>query len=172
MGTPVVREFYRLHPEKTEALVAADGSLRALFTPEDAQRILVPYRGPGYTQQLERFADYMIPADQAALRAEMKAIMTKTPQRVALSAFENLADPANFREDPIRVPLLCILAKDSHWPADYETFVRKLSPNAEFRVLKGVGHFLMLERPDEVNAILAGFLEKTRGPGLAPAAPK
>ncbi len=111
MGTPVVREFYRRYPEKTEALVAVDGSLRALFSPEDAERILAPYRGPGYAQQLEKFADFMIPADQPALRAEAKAIMTKTPQRVAISAFENLADPANFREDPIRVPLLCVLAR-------------------------------------------------------------
>jgi pimeloyl-ACP methyl ester carboxylesterase len=53
MGTPVVREFYRLHPEKTEALVAVDGSLRALFGPEDADRILAPYRGPGYAAARE-----------------------------------------------------------------------------------------------------------------------
>ncbi len=161
MGTPVVREFYRRYPEKTDALVAVDGSLRALFTPADAERILVPYRGPGYTQQLEKFADFMIPADQAALRAEAKAIMTKTPQRVAISAFENLADPANFREDPIRVPLLCVLAKSSHWPADYEAFVRRLAPRSEYRVLEGagVGHFLMLQRPEEFNAILSGFLD-------------
>jgi pimeloyl-ACP methyl ester carboxylesterase len=161
MGTPVVREFYRRYPEKTRALVAVDGSLRALFTPEEAQKILVPYRGAGYTQQLEKFADFMIPADQPALRAEVAAIMTKTPQRVAISAFENLADPANFREDPIRVPLLCIQARDSHWPADYEAFVRRLAPKSEYRVLEGagVGHFLMLQRPAELNAILAGFLD-------------
>jgi len=164
MGTPVVREFYRRHPEKTRALVSVDGSLRALFTPQDAEKILAPYRGSGYTRQLEKFADFMIPADQPALRAEAKAIMTRTPPHVAISAFENMADPANFREDPIRVPLLCVLAKDSHWPADYEAFVRRLAPRTEFQVLgEGVGHFLMLQRPDEFNAILAGFLD-----GLGP----
>jgi pimeloyl-ACP methyl ester carboxylesterase len=164
MGTPVVREFYRRHPEKTEALVAVDGSLRALFKPEDADRILAPYRGPGYTQQLEKFADFMIPADQPGLRAETKAIMTKTPQRVAISAFENLADPANFREDPIRVPLLSVLAGDSRWPGDYEAFVRRLAPRSEYRVLDGagVGHFLMLQRPEEFNAILFEFLDSLR----------
>ncbi|HEY2797021.1 MAG TPA: alpha/beta hydrolase [Thermoanaerobaculia bacterium] len=163
MGTPVVREFYRRHPEKTRALVSVDGSLRALFTPEEADRILIPYRGPGYTKQLEKFADFMIPADQPALRAEAKAIMTKTPQRVAISAFENLADPTNFREDPIRVPLLCVLAKGSHWPSDYEAFVRRLAPTAEYRVLDdGVGHFLMLQKPAEFNAILSEFLDGLR----------
>src|SRR5262249_17399387 len=86
-------------------------------------------------------------------------IMTKTPQRVAISAFENMADPANFREDPIRVPLLCVLAKNSNWPADYEAFVRRLAPRAELRVLDGVGHFVMLEKPAEFNAILSGFLD-------------
>ena len=160
MGTPVVREFYRRHPDQTRALVSVDGSLRALFTPEDAEKILAPYRGPGYAHQLEKFADFMIPADQPALRAEAKAIMTKTPPHVAISAFENLADPANFREDPIGVPLLCVLARDSHWPADYEAFVRRLAPRSEFRVLgEGVGHFLMLQKPAEFNAILSGFLD-------------
>jgi len=161
MGSPIVREFYRRHPDKTRALVSVDGSLRALFKPEDAERILAPYRGAGYTQQLEKFADFMIPADQPALRAEAKAIMTKTPPHVAISAFENMADPANFREDPIRVPLLCVLATDSHWPADYEAFVRRLAPRSEYRVLgDGVGHFLMLQKPAEFNAILSGFLEE------------
>jgi pimeloyl-ACP methyl ester carboxylesterase len=159
MGTPVVREFYRQHPEKTEALVAVDGALRALFTPEEAERILGPYRGPGYARQLEKFADYMVPEDQAALRDEMKRIMTKTPQRVALSAFENMADPANFREDPIEVPLLAVLARSSRWPEDYEAFVRRLAPASEVRMMDGVGHFLMLQKPDEFNALLAAFVE-------------
>ena len=160
MGTPVVREFYRRHPDQTRALVAVDESLRALFQPEDAERILAPYRGPGYARQLEKFADFMIPADQPALRAEAKAIMTKTPPHVAISAFENMADPANFREDPIRVPLLCVLAKDSHWPSDYEAFVRRLAPRSEYRVLgDGVGHFLMLQKPAEFDAILSEFLD-------------
>jgi pimeloyl-ACP methyl ester carboxylesterase len=81
---------------------------------------------------------------------------------VAISAFENLADPANFREDPIRVPLLCVLAKDSQWPGDYEAYVRRLAPRAEYRVLDGVGHFLMLQKPAEFNAILSEFLDGLR----------
>ena len=32
MGTPVVRQFYRLFPKKTLGLVAVDGSLRPFFT--------------------------------------------------------------------------------------------------------------------------------------------
>jgi pimeloyl-ACP methyl ester carboxylesterase len=42
MGTPVVREFYRQHPEKTEALVAVDGSFRALCSREYAEKLLTP----------------------------------------------------------------------------------------------------------------------------------
>jgi len=160
MGTPVVREFYRLHPDETQALVAVDGSFRALFSREDAEKLLAPYRGSDYKRALERFADYMIPADHAALREDLKTVMTKTPQRVAVSAFENMIDPANFREDPIRVPLLSVLAKSSRWPDDYEAFVRKLAPGAEYRVMEGVGHVLMLQKPEEFDAILSGFLAR------------
>lgn len=162
MGTPVVREFYRQHPEKTEALVAVDGSIRALVSREDAEKLLTPYRGAQYKQALEGFVDYMIPADQAALRDELKAVMTKTPSRVAVSAFENMIDPVNFREDPIRVPFLNVLAKSSRWPEDYEAFVRRLAPQVDYRVMEGVRHFLMLEKPEEFNAILAAFVDKQR----------
>ncbi|MDQ2978707.1 MAG: alpha/beta fold hydrolase [Acidobacteriota bacterium] len=164
MGTPVVRQFFRRFPEKTAALVAVDGSLRVLISDAEArERFLAPYRGPEYRERLERFADAMFSADQAQLRDPMKAVMTKTPQHVLVSAAESMLDPANFREDPIRVPLLSVLAKSPFWGEDYEAFLRGLAPQLDFKVMEGVRHFLMLEKPDEFNAILAAFLEKQRG---------
>ena len=160
MGTPVVRQFYRRHPDKTEALVAVDGSFRVLVSgAEDREKFLAPYRGPEYEERLERFADFMFTPDEKDLADQMKAVMTKTPQHVLVGAAESMLAPANFAEDPIRVPLLTVLARSPFWTRDYEAFVRKLAPQVDYRVMEGVRHFLMLEKPDEFNAILASFLE-------------
>jgi pimeloyl-ACP methyl ester carboxylesterase len=164
MGTPVVREFYRLHPEKTSALVAVDGSFRALVSdPAGRERFLAPFRGPEYREALAHFADFSFPPDQAALRDSVKTVMMKTPQPVLVSAGQNMLDPANFREDPIRVPLLNVLAKSPYWGEDYEAFLRKLAPGVDYRVMDGVGHFLMLQKPEEFNAMLSAFLAKQLG---------
>jgi pimeloyl-ACP methyl ester carboxylesterase len=140
-----------------------DGSLRVLISgAEEREKFLAPYRGPEYRERLERFADAMFPPDRTELRDQMKAVMTKTPQHVLVSAAESMFDPANFQEDPIGVPLLSVLAKSPFWREDYEAFVRRLAPQVDYRVMEGVRHFLMLEKPEEFNAILAAFVEKQR----------
>jgi pimeloyl-ACP methyl ester carboxylesterase len=164
MGTPVVREFYRLHPEKTSALVAVDGSFRVLVSdPAAREKFLAPFRGPEYREALARFADLSFPPEQAALRDSMKTVMTKTPQHVLVSAAQSMLDPANFREDSIRVPLLNVLAKSPFWTEDDEAFLRKLAPGVDYRIMDGAGHFLMLQKAEEFNAMLSAFLAKQRG---------
>jgi pimeloyl-ACP methyl ester carboxylesterase len=69
-----------------------------------------------------------------------------------------MLDPAIWKEDRIDAPVLCVLARSPFWSDDYEAFVRKLAPRLEYRVLDGVGHFLMLQKPDDFNAILSLFL--------------
>ena len=55
MGTPVVRQFYRLHPEKTVALVAVDGSLKPYTTdPAAAERFVALFRDPAGARRWER----------------------------------------------------------------------------------------------------------------------
>jgi pimeloyl-ACP methyl ester carboxylesterase len=67
-------------------------------------------------------------------------------------------DPAIWKEDPIGVPVLCVIARSPFWSADYETFVRRLAPRLDYRVVDGAGHFVMMDKPDEFNALLANFL--------------
>jgi len=44
--------------------------------------------------------------------------------------------------------------------ADGESYIRSLSPQSDYHVMKDVGHWLMLERPAEFNAILNDMLRK------------
>ncbi len=39
-------------------------------------------------------------------------------------------------------------------------YIRSLSPHTDYRAIDGVGHWLMLEKPAEFNAVLTDMLRK------------
>jgi len=100
------------------------------------------------------------PQTPAEVRRQVKEGMPTAPQHVAVSALKETFNPANWKDDKIEVPLQLILAKSPYWNAEYEQYVRKIAPQADYQVMEGVGHFLMMEKPKEVNDIIARFLTK------------
>jgi pimeloyl-ACP methyl ester carboxylesterase len=162
MGTPVVRQFYRLHPKKVQGLVVVDGALRSFFTDlEQADKFVSRFAGPDFKEKVGEFVDGMFKPDTPAeLRERVKTRMQAATPHVAASAMKGMADPAIWKDDKIEVPVLAILARAPHWTPEYKEYVQKLAPDLDYREMEGVGHFLHMEKPGEVNALLAGFLKK------------
>ncbi len=158
-GTPVIRQFLRMFPEKTRALVIVDGALRPFAEGPAMQKFIEPMRGPNFRESLSQIVDAMLrPMKNESARAEIKAAMLRTPQHVAVSEMEAITRPELWKEDKITVPTLIILAKQPAWSADYERFVRELVPHVDYQVWEGVSHFLMMDKPQEFNAAVATFL--------------
>lgn len=159
-GTPVVRQFYRWFPERTAALVAVDGSLKAFFDdPSEAEQLLEPLRGADYLKNATHMVDAMLPSTVSdENRNHIRRVILATPQRTMVEGMQAALDPAIWRPDPIRVPVLVVLARQPFWDEQYEAFVRKLCPDVDYRTMIGVSHFLMLDRPKEFNAELESFL--------------
>jgi pimeloyl-ACP methyl ester carboxylesterase len=150
MGTPVMRQYYRAHPERTRALVAVDGSLEPFVKPAEIDAYIAPFTGADYLDKLGEAVDGMFSRNTPDdVRAAVKTAMLSTPHHVVVSALKGLLDPAIWKEDPVSVPLLQVSARLPWWPADYEAYVRKLAPRVEYHVLDDAGHFLMLDRPGE-----------------------
>ncbi|MDQ4123461.1 MAG: alpha/beta hydrolase [Acidobacteriota bacterium] len=162
MGTPVIRQFYRLYPEKTLALVIVDGGLR-LFAPKaQMEQFLAPLKA-NYKQAAQGFVDGMLqPVKDERLKNEIRTAMLSTPDYVAVSAMEGMTDERNYATDKINVPVLAILAKSPFWRDDTEQFLRSLAPNLEFQMWDGVSHFLMMEKPAEFNQTVRAFLVKNK----------
>lgn len=160
MGTPVVREFYRLFPEQTAALVFVDGALWPFAPRAASEAFLAPMRAD-YPKAAAAMVDGMVrPMHSAAGRERVKAAMLRTPPHVALAAMEGMLDEANWKEDAVRVPVLAIIARAPFWPADAEQRFRRLAPDLDFRAWEGVSHFLMMDKPDDFNRELADFLTR------------
>ena len=161
MGTPVIREFYRKYPQKTLALVIVDGPLRPFGDRKMMEQFIAPLRGPGYKEAASKFIDGMFGQNATAeMRAEVKNAMLSTPQTVAISAMEGMADESIWKQDKITVPTLAIMAKSGFLATDAEQIYRSIAPRLDYQAWEGVGHFLMMEKPGDFNEALGGFLVK------------
>jgi pimeloyl-ACP methyl ester carboxylesterase len=164
MGVAVICRMYPKAPELVAGLVAVDGLLRRPeLTSEQIEQFAGPYRGPGYREHTTRFIASMFPSgDTDAVRDWVLAEVLKTPQHVMASAMEqmfNSAEP-NWDLKKVDVPLIAINAPNPRWTAEYETYVKGLSPKPEYRVIEGVGHCLTVERPAKFNAVFVELLQK------------
>ncbi|MDQ5857708.1 MAG: alpha/beta hydrolase, partial [Acidobacteriota bacterium] len=162
MGTPVIRQFYRLYPDKTLALVAVDGALQNLYSGM-LDPLIAQLREPGYKEVAAKFVSSMFfnPGTETVRDATLASTLA-TPQHVLVGSFEGMREPAIWKDDPIGVPLLVVNAKAPFWTPEYVEYVRKLAPQVDYRVIEGPGHFLMLEKPAEFNAALLDFLQKQK----------
>lgn len=159
MGAPVVRQFYRLYPKKTRALVLVDGSLRLIAPRAALEGFFAPLRSAQYEGAMGRTVDFLLGTRMPSeLRAEARAAMLATPQHVFVSAGEGMLEEAIYKPDAINVPVLAIFARSPTWPADNEAFYRRLASRLDYQMWDGVGHFLMMEKPQEFNETLLAFL--------------
>jgi pimeloyl-ACP methyl ester carboxylesterase len=97
------------------------------------------------------------PPDEAALE-RLCAIAASTPPEAALESFESWAF-AGFADATrtIRAPAL-VIAPDHDAPDDARARVAELLPNARFAVLPNSAHYAIVERPDDVAALIRDFV--------------
>jgi pimeloyl-ACP methyl ester carboxylesterase len=158
MGTPVVRQFYRLFPDKTLALVFVDGSLWPFAPRAASEAFLAPLRADFAAAARPMVEGMAKPMLSDGARRHVTETMLRTPAHVAVAAMEGMLDEANWKEDSIRVPALAVVARSPFWPADTEQRFRRLAPVLDFQMWEGVSHFLMMDKPAEFNLALSTFI--------------
>jgi pimeloyl-ACP methyl ester carboxylesterase len=162
MGTPVVRQFYRLYPAKTKALIFVDGALRPFFKePAEGEKFLSIFKEDTFKETAPKSLGAMLRPDTPAdVRQRLEAVVANTTPQVAVSAMRNMFDPKLWPSDPIKVPCQALMAKGPMWTVEYKDFVKKLVPNLDYREFDDVSHFLFMEKPKEINNAMAEFLKK------------
>lgn len=162
MGTPVIRQYARLYPEHVAGLVLVDG---LVFMPAASARGAAPplqpsqLAGPEGLKARENMIRGMFtPATPPALQQHVLKMMLAAPEATASGAMLATFDASNWKDDVITVPVLGIYAEKSQLGnAEYS---RKIFPAFEYVEIPGTGHFVMMEKPDEFNALLTTFLNK------------
>jgi pimeloyl-ACP methyl ester carboxylesterase len=161
MGTPVARQFYRKYPQKTLAIVIVDGGLRPFGDKKMRDGFVAAFRAADYAEAGQKmFAGMAGPILPAEKQDFIKTSFMNTPQYVLVSAMEGMNDESIYGPDKLEVPVLAIMAKSPFWPPDTEQFLRSIAPNLEFHVWEGVGHFLMMDKPQQFNDEVIAFLNQ------------
>jgi pimeloyl-ACP methyl ester carboxylesterase len=93
------------------------------------------------------------PRSDSALAERIARDMAAGSPAVAVSAMENLLQYDQGAALAAAKPPLRLINSDL-WATDLEA-LRRRNPNISLAVVPGVGHFLMMEDPDEFNRILA-----------------
>lgn len=146
------------HPELPAAIVSLDSAI----IPTEAtsaliQSLIAGLHGPDAQAVQRQFvADAMfLPSDDAARKQKIVDAMCAAPRHVMVSAFEQLF---GFDHAPVvarcRVPWLALFAQEHSDVAR----LRQLCPSLTVGQTVGSGHFLQLEVPEQVNAMIERFL--------------
>jgi len=164
MGVAVLCRLHHQAPEKFAALVSVDGLLcRPPGSPAEARALVAPFGSPQYLEHARGFINSFFPIPGTeALREQLMPEILATPQHVMLGAMLGMFGPdqPDWILRKVNAPLLAIHAPSPWWKNGYEDFVRSLSPQSDYILMNGAGHFLMLEKPAEFNATLSTGLRK------------
>ncbi|MFN6964698.1 MAG: alpha/beta fold hydrolase [Pyrinomonadaceae bacterium] len=163
MGTPVVRQFYRLFPARTRGIVIVDGALRPYLNSDVFEKFFAPIRAD-YDRNAHVMIDGMLtPVKDEKRKAWIRSAMLATPGYVAISAMDDgMGEMKIWETEQIKVPVLAVMAQSPAWKPDEEQFFRSIAPDLEFQMWTGVSHFLMMDRPKEFNDTVAGFIAKKK----------
>lgn len=155
MGVSVIRQYALNHPERVAGLVVVDGGLPLPVDGEAEPAPLPPADQPWREQMIEGM---FVAGTSPELRARIREMMMRGSDAEALAIAMSMRDPARWSDRTIEAPMLAVMASTREMPdaALYETVI----PNLEMIQLPGTGHFLMMEVPDEFNALMRKFLQR------------
>ena len=164
MGGEIVVEATRLESNRVIGIIGAD-SLHNVE--EDINEADVKKTSDGidkdFKQWMRNFVGEMIGKDmRPELKKEIIDGMSSAQPDRAINTFEQYVDKLRDRKiakefQEIKVPVRCVNA--DLWPMNIEGN-RKYMKSFDVKIMKGAGHFVMLERPEEFNKLLEQSIEE------------
>lgn len=160
MGGAIALELAAEQPKRLAGVVLLDTAvLPSADVWAGVQPVIASLKAPGYEQAARRFfaEAFFLPTDDAERKEAVVAAMLSTPQHVLASAFENIfAWDSAAAAARCQVPTLYVAS--THPRGDVFRF-GEACPTLVHGQVVGSGHFLQLEVPDQVNAMIHRFLQ-------------
>jgi len=159
MGGAVMLEFARLFPKKVMAIVAVDAFMPDSAAASGMADLAARFQGPDAMANREKMVRGMFrESTTPEVRAKIEKVMLGTAAETAAGAMRGMADPEVWKDDVLDLPFIQVAAGSSTYLT--EEAMKRRFPRAELVRIAGTGHFLMLEKPAEVNAAILDWLAK------------
>lgn len=155
MGGPVSLEAARRLPGRVVGLVPVDTlqDVESRHAPAEIDAFLAPFSAD-YKAAAEKFIrDFMfVPRSDPKLVDRVVVKTQAAPPEIAIAALRSaFSYDAASAFEAVKVPIHAI--NGDKYPTNVEAN-RRHAPQYGLTVMKGVGHYLMLERPEEFNQLL------------------
>jgi pimeloyl-ACP methyl ester carboxylesterase len=165
MGGPVIVATQKLMPEKVVALVGADTfhNIEEGYTGEQMAQIIANMERD-FKNQMDIFVRNMFPANADPNLVDwVAAKMVLADPNVAIGSLRSLGTYSMIEPlSDTNVSVYSISA--DFWPTNFEVN-KKYVKSFEVKMINGVGHFVMLEDPNEFNEYLDEIINELKKQG-------
>lgn len=168
IGGYVLFELWRTVPDRIHSMVFCCSKPQPDSDEAKAKRqaTIAAIRTQGVASFFDGSAENLLSGTakqhQPHLFSQVRSMMMLTAE-AAIAMQEGLAARPDSMDTAktITVPVLAIAAEEdkASSPAEVEALTKAV-PQAEYRFLKGTGHLAAFEQPQEVAAIIGGFLDR------------
>lgn len=154
-GGAVVAAYAAAHPERVAGVVYVDSAAAKItLAREQREKIAAAIRADKMKFVHAWFAPILKPSSER-VQDEVFASVERAPTAVFIAALESLADfDAKALVGAYRGPRLAIVAADLENAGSFQ----KQFPEIETVRITNAGHWVMLDKPAEVNAAIADFV--------------
>jgi len=169
MGLPIAIEVLKQLNAENAILCNIDGvyfdfptdSIENIHYKEGLTEFANIFNGTNYKQNVEQFCNsFITETTPKYVKNYILSTMIETPQKVGYQSMKSLIDQRYWDKKTLKNQTISIYAKTDELIPDNENILRKQFPNLTYIEMNSVNHFLMMEKPQEVNEILKGFIEK------------
>ncbi|ACS79569.1 alpha/beta fold hydrolase [Maridesulfovibrio salexigens] len=170
MGASVIRWVAHLYPKKVNGLIIIDGALLPypkteaeleFWDKEIEQGFRKGFTGPDSEKYTVDFIDSlhgkMTPEN---LKVDIKHKMMATPAKVRTSSMINFLVKETWNLPQQELPTMAVYAMSPDSPPNLNEMLESMFKGVEYTLFYGPGHFLMLERPQEINCMIRGFMKR------------
>jgi pimeloyl-ACP methyl ester carboxylesterase len=158
MGGGIALELSARHPDVPAAIAMLDSTIVVSAERRARMEALLPlFRAPGYRDAMRDAleAGFFQPWDNPERRARIVEAMTAAPQHVVAGAWQGILEwNGAAATAACKVPALYVA---SSAPRTDLARMRQLCPQLLTAQIVGAGHFVQLEVPEQVNAMLDRF---------------
>jgi pimeloyl-ACP methyl ester carboxylesterase len=158
MGAAIATQFAAAHPSRVTALLLVDPpAAPGAIPPEQIQQIHDALDDDPYAVVEQFWNQQMFVDTRDAVKRRLLGGLRKLPRRAAIDLTrENFAVDPSFALGRYAGPKFAIVTPRNDAPLSLHNAV----PGVSHAVIEGTGHWIHLDKPEEFNQTLAGFLKR------------